>query len=330
MKSKMKKIYLLTLFVGLSLILHAQVPPVTIEGAANIITLEAESFETGLGNFTNTGSTNWTTTNTDGQTGQFSATSNIIVAGQDAILSLNVNVPTGFTAILQFYVRPEITHMGGLNNRNGRVSFSIDGVAESTRSESSGWEQKVYFLSDGAHTLDWSAFHTSGNSQDEVSIFLDDVLITYNEKPSLKIVDGTEGMGKVLVSDEYGNAGWISLSAIADFDNSSGNALLPLELDGNHQITNTLTVLNAGDIGIKSISNGGDGITAEDNGGHGFYATANAINGFYAFSNAQHGYFAFDNDNDGYLALSNDRYGFFPQEMAQMGFGPKRILTTAI
>jgi hypothetical protein len=75
---KKQQFFTSILFLFLSLILHAQQPQLWVEGAADIVTLENEGFETGLGNFINAGTVNWTTTTAEAFNGTSSATSNIV------------------------------------------------------------------------------------------------------------------------------------------------------------------------------------------------------------------------------------------------------------
>lgn len=316
----MKSCLTLILMLFLFSIVHAQnVPQLWVEGTADIDTLENEGFETGLGNFVNAGTVNWSTITAEAFSGTSSATSNVVFGGQDAILSLTVFVPSGFTAVLQYAVQVFITP-GGDGKDDARAAFEIDGSAQFSLRDSVLWKQKTYFLTSGSHTLEWTAFHTDNASDDQVQLFLDDVVISYNSMPVLRLVDGTEGMGKVLVSDEYGNAGWVSLSAITEFANAGGNGLLPLVLNGNHQITDALTVLDANGIGIQSNSNsnngiqaennGADGIESNNNGSDGFEANNNDFDGFRSVNNSNHGFSAISNGVDGFRAVTNTGDGF--------------------
>jgi hypothetical protein len=204
--------------------------------------------------------------------------------------------------------------------KDGSAAFEIDGSAQFTLQDTALWQQKTYFLTGGSHSLEWTAFHANSASDDQVQLFLDDVVITYNAMPVLRLVDGTEGMGKVLVSDEHGNAGWVSLSSITEFANAGSNGLLPLVLNGNHQHTNVLTVLDANGSGIQSNSNSDHGFAASNNGGYGFLSENSGLSGFKADNAGVYGFASVDSDNDGFISIRAGDDGFTSSIAIDDGF----------
>ncbi|MDX1477501.1 MAG: hypothetical protein R3301_07315, partial [Saprospiraceae bacterium] len=114
-----------------------------IKGAPDTITVLYESFEAGLGDFTNAGTVNWSTTNAFPPiSGLQVATSNIVYAGQDAILQLVLNLPVGAHATLRFHDRVEIgSGIDGLDH--AEASFSIDGEVQWAHRQAQVWTEKV-------------------------------------------------------------------------------------------------------------------------------------------------------------------------------------------
>jgi hypothetical protein len=221
-----------------------------------------------------------------------------------------------------------------------RIAFEIDGIVQSNVLIDTSWRLKSYFISDGSHLLSWKVFHNTGGSDDEVQAYLDNVVINYNRRPSFRMADSSAGFGKILTSDVHGNASWKTLSEMTTFDNKNGNFLLPLTLDGRHQILNPLKVIdgngngiqsssnvlngfsatsndqngyrasNNGSNGFEGLSNSGSGFRAASNTNYGFLASSNTVDGFHAESNAGHGYSALSNTDDGFYAESNGGNGF--------------------
>jgi len=323
---------LLCLFIHQSILVAQNEPQLSVEGVANIIFLENESFEVDLGNFMNEGILNWSVTNLDANDGVQSATSNPVFAGQDAILKLDIGVPAGYNAFLSFSFKSTVTE-GPDNINNTRSRFQIDGVNQfENTAPVNSWKEQDYYIDEGMHTLTWSVNHDSDVSDDQIQMFLDQVVILYNSNPTVRIQDGSEGIGRVLMSDAYGNATWSTLSAVASFDNatSTPGALVPLLLDGNNQITIPLKVYNAFGSGILSednltngiivSNNGGSGLSASNNGGDGVRTFANSDDGVEAILNSDDGFEATLNNSDGFEARENGVNGFYATKNAQHGF----------
>jgi len=333
----MKKLsfYILALLIfGFTFMIHAQdVPHVETErlwttGQDTVVELENEGFESGLGNFVNNGIVNWTTTGAKAMQGSMSATSNPVVGGQTAILDLSVPVPAGFMATVSFYILADTTQGPDMTD-DVRIGFKIDGTVQSDVLIYTAWTEKRYFIPEGVHTLSWRVYHNIPGSDDQVQAYLDTVVVSYQQRPALRIADGSEGFGKILVSDAQGNASWRTPVELTSYDNPDASFLVPLALDGRHQVNYPLSIVNGNNVGVRSISNNigfdahnnnFDGFVSEYNGGVGFKARDNGSNGFYADDNAEHGFYAEYNGNDGFYAYYNTDNGFTSRGNGDDGF----------
>ena len=257
-----------------------------------------EDFEAGIGAFVNAGLVNWTTTDVHpAASGTHSLTSNFVFGTQNALAILDVQVPDGSNAELTFY-HHILVNPGPDAHNHTEAQFRINGDEQFILNENQSWTEMKYYLSSGAYTLEWEASHRSGSSDDTLEYILDDVVVAYNQNPTLRIVDGTEGMGKLLISDKEGYATWRSLNEITAYDNEESH-LLPMVLDGAGQVDTPLTVINGLSTGVQSRYNE-----------VGFMARGNLLSGFFAKNNLGSGFHAMGNQNDGFQAQSNSGVGF--------------------
>ena len=334
----MKQFVFLLSFLFLIIIGHAQDVPhveatrIWTTGQDTVVDLVNEDFESGLGNFNNFGIVNWTNTDIDFYSGQSSATSNTVIAGQDANLGLTFNLPEGYTASVSFFIKSDTTQDQNPVNTI-RVAFEINGIVQSDLLIYDDWTRKTYYI-DGStsadatlpqfQALNWKVYHEGfgliSGDDDLVQVFLDSVVVSYHQRPAIRIADGSEGFGKVLTSDAQGNASWRSLSDISIYDNPGENFLLPLTLDGKHQVDIPLTVLHATFSGVRANHNNAYGFFADWNEGIGFQAFNNGSDGFSSVSNDQHGFRSDGNALDGFHAINNSRYGYYASGNGNYGF----------
>lgn len=94
--------------------------------------------------------------------------------------------------------------------------FYIDGVEQARWSGATAWTTVSYSLSSGVHTLKWT-YSKDGSLNDAIDrVYIDDIAITANGTGSIRIVDGSQAAGKVLISDALGNASWGAATAGSD------------------------------------------------------------------------------------------------------------------
>ena len=188
---------------------------VHIDGSASGTTLLNDGFEDStLAPFTTSGDANWQITTTAGEfnTGSVGAKSGNINDSQSSHLDYAVTVGAA-GANVSFAYKTDTESCCDL------LFFYIDGVDQTGGGLSSAaFTTASYPLTAGAHTLRWSYIKDSSLSNGADEVYLDDVSIVENSTGAIRIVDGTQGAGKVLTSDANGNASWQNAGAGADSD----------------------------------------------------------------------------------------------------------------
>lgn len=186
-----------------------------IEDAGTAGTIMTEDFEIGMGAMTTGGNANWATQTTNVNGGTNAAGSGTIGDGESTYMEYNVTVPAG-GATLSFYY--EVSSESGYDY----LTFFIDGVQQNQWSGNIAYTQQTYNLAAGTYPLRWeyskdASCCTSGSD----AAYVDDILITTAAPAALRIVDGNQADGKVLISDANGNATWqqLSNSNISDIPN---------------------------------------------------------------------------------------------------------------
>lgn len=94
--------------------------------------------------------------------------------------------------------------------------FYIDGVEQARWSGATAWTTVTYSLSSGVHALKWTYSKDSSDHDPIDRVYIDDITITANGSGSVRIVDGSQAAGKVLISDALGNASWGAPTAGSD------------------------------------------------------------------------------------------------------------------
>jgi len=182
-----------------------------IEDTGAASSLLNQDFETSLAPITTGGSANWAIQSTNVNGGANASGSGVIADSQTSFMEYTVIVPAG-GATLSFYyeVSSETSY--------DYLRFYIDGVQQNQWSGSVPYTQQTYVLATGTQTLRWAYEKDSSQSNGNDAAYIDDVLITTSAPAAIRIVDGNEGAGKVLVSDTNGNASWQALtnSSISD------------------------------------------------------------------------------------------------------------------
>lgn len=168
----------------------------------------ANGFESGIAPFTTSGSGgSWTTTTVAGQfnAGATGIKSGSGIASSTSTLELNVSIPAGGSPYsFNYRVDSEASY--------DYLRFYIDGVQTSQWSGAVPWATYSGTLTAGNHTLSWRYEKDSSTNTGLDAAFLDQVSITNTQSlsPVIRIVDGSQGAGKVLTSDANGYASWQS------------------------------------------------------------------------------------------------------------------------
>lgn len=232
-------------------ILNAQSPQLWVEGNVSTVTIESQSFESGLSPYTNSGLLNFTIDPTQSTDGANSTYSGYLSNGNYSVLSRTITVPANITARLTFDHKANF--IGTWTGQVGLV-FSTNAAILSQLFSTTDWTEVELYLPAGSHTLVWECY-SYGNFH-ALEYYLDNVQISYVESTAIKLQDGNEGEGKVLSSDYQGNATWKSISELKN-GLTDVDYLVPLIIDGdnNNEHENLVEIKNnTGENGL-SISN---------------------------------------------------------------------------
>lgn len=165
-----------------------------------------QGFESGLAPFTTSGDANWTTQSSYPHSGSKSARSGAINNWQNTSMEYTVTVPAG-GATLSFWYK--VSSEAGYTD----FLFFIDNAEQDRWTGEVGYSKFTKFLNPGPHVLRWT--YVKGNAWvvGEDAAFIDDVTLTAtNNSAALRLEDGNQAAGKVLISDAIGNATWQELS----------------------------------------------------------------------------------------------------------------------
>jgi len=178
-----------------------------IENTGVASTLLNQDFEGGLTPFTTGGAASWAIQTSNVNGGIKAAESGSIGNSQSTYMDYDVIVPTG-GATLSFYYKVSS------ETNYDKLRFYIDGIEQNNWSGTVPFTQVTYPLVAGTYTLRWSYTKDSSMSSGADAVYVDDILITTAVIGTdlLRIVDGNEAAGKVLVSDINGNATWQQLT----------------------------------------------------------------------------------------------------------------------
>jgi len=220
--------------------------------------------------FTTGGNANWITTNTAGEfnLGTLGVKSGNINDSESSWIETSATIPASGGAI-SFALRTSCEWADDLE-------FTIDGVYQTSWDDDTSWTTVSYPLTAGLHTFRWAYIKDSSASSLNDEVYLDDVVITTNGGSTIQLLDGTQGVAKVLTSDATGVATWQtptpSASADTDwtFDSGSTNTD-PIYHQGNVMIgQNAVSAYNVHvwdgastsgtTIGIGSVENMNDGV----------------------------------------------------------------------
>lgn len=180
----------------------------------------------------------WTTTSAAGQfnAGAIGAKSGSGVTSGVSTMNLSVTIPTGGSPFsFNYRVDSEANY--------DYLRFYIDGVQQSQWSGTVAWATYSGTLTAGVHTLSWKYEKDSSGNTGLDAAFIDQVSITNTTvvQPAIRIVDGSQGSGKVLMSDANGNATWqlITNSSISDIPNMASVQGMEIPICNNYSSGST-------------------------------------------------------------------------------------------
>ncbi len=178
-----------------------------IENVGSPTVILNKDFETGgLAPLTTSGNQNWAIQTVNAYGGTKSAKSGAIGNNQESNLQYDVTI-LGGDATLSFYykVSSEANY--------DKLIFTINGIEKGVWSGNVGYSQFTQVLTPGIYTLVWKYKKDVSGISGLDAAFLDNInIISASLEPALKLVDGNQAAGKVLVSDALGNATWQALS----------------------------------------------------------------------------------------------------------------------
>ncbi|MDK2771944.1 MAG: tail fiber domain-containing protein [Flavobacterium sp.] len=172
--------------------------------------------------FTTGGNKNWATQNATVNTGSRAAKSGAITDSQSSWIEYTATIPAqGGTISFAYSTSTE--------SCCDKLRFYIDGAEQNNWGGLISWTTVSFPATAGTHTYRWEYTKDSSVSSNNDQVYLDDVIITINALPTLRIVDGFQSNGKVLISNATGQATWQtptpSPSSDADWTWNSGSTV---------------------------------------------------------------------------------------------------------
>lgn len=151
--------------------------------------------------FTTGGNRNWVTQNTVVNSGTRAARSGNITHSETSWIEYSTTIPAqGGTISFAYSTSTE--------SCCDKLRFYIDGIEQNNWGGVINWTNVSFPATAGTHTYRWSYTKDGSVSSNNDQVYLDDIIITINAAPTLRIQDGLEGNGKVLVSNATGQATW--------------------------------------------------------------------------------------------------------------------------
>jgi len=242
-----------------------------VVSAVPAATLFSDGFEDNtIMPFTTGGDANWITTNTAGEfnSGIRGAKSGNINDSETSWIETSATLPASGGTI-SFAIRTSCEWADDLE-------FTIDGVYQTSWDDDTSWTTVSYPLTAGLHTFRWTYDKDSSTSSLNDEVYLDDVVVTTNSGSTIQLLDGNQGVAKVLTSDATGVATWQvptpSPSSDSDWAFNSGSTNTdPIYHQGNVMIgQNAVSAYNVHvwdgistsgtTIGIGSVEDMNDGV----------------------------------------------------------------------
>lgn len=172
--------------------------------------------------FTTGGDNTWQTQNTTVNSGVRAARNRAITHSESAWIEYSATIPAQGATI-------SFAYSTSTESCCDKLRFYIDGVEQNNWGGLIGWTTTSFPTTVGTHTYRWEYTKDSSVDSNDDEVYIDDVIITVNSLPTLRIQDGFEADGKILVSDATGQATWQPATAFpgsdADWTWDSGNTV---------------------------------------------------------------------------------------------------------
>ena len=209
-----------------------------------------------LAPFTTGGDANWLITTTAGEfnTGSVGVKSGDIADDETSWIEYSATVPAG-GGTLSFYYKTDT------ESCCDELHFYIDGVDQTGGGLTNAtWTNQTYPLTTGVHVLRWAHEKDWSSSTGADEVYIDDIIIS-SPVPALRIQDGNEANGYVMLSDASGNGTWTDTATIATADDDWAFAAAGT--------TNTDPVYRIGDVSMANGSAPFANLDIEENTGAG-------------------------------------------------------------
>lgn len=167
-------------------------------------------FEDGtLGSWNNVYPSLFTVQTTEVFNGSQALSSGAVMNDERSGINFNINLPSGRDYVLELYAKFDLAP---------NASFFAGGNAY-TSVDNGDWQKITIPLNSGNNSINMILDLDNGATGDAGKVYLDDIKIGAIQY-ALKVVDGNQGDGMVLTSDDYGNATWATpkLSKLTDND----------------------------------------------------------------------------------------------------------------
>lgn len=167
-----------------------------------------QDFETSLAPLNTFGDAQWFLQSSSVNSGSQAAQSGAIGHDQQSVLRAQNFIVSNPGAVLSFSVEV------GSEPTFDKLEFSVDNTVIETWSGVVPWTQYTYtFASAGTYLLKWKYSKNLSVSNNGDFARVDDISLNGEPAGVLRLVDGNQANGRVLVSDADGNAAWQELTA---------------------------------------------------------------------------------------------------------------------
>ncbi len=291
---------------------HGQDLGLSIDGDVISETLLDDGFEDGtLSPFTDGGDAAWSVQSAIVFEGVNAARSGSLIPGESTFMSYVISSTESYEVIF-WYRLQSITDFDQFTfSANGDVLFENSGIQ--------GWKKQAFDRPPGTDTLTWQL--NKGLLFFNSYVVIDAIQIRSTSGMVFQLRDGTEGFGKILISDSEGKAYWKDANTL--FDQNE----LPIIAEGSDRqgfIARSNTeegiLSKSNEYGLVSLNNTAYGIRSDSNNFGGYIGENNLGPGFTSGANSNEGFLAFSNGTDGYSSISNGRHGYRAGQNVSAGF----------
>jgi len=132
-----------------------------------------------------------------GYNSEFGFQSPNVINGDQASINIDATIPANRVGILEFWIKINLTTSGTMEI-NGQLY---------TKDQNTDWTLFTFPQAVGLNK-NMITVISDGTTNDPGYVTIDNVSVYYADNHAIRISDGSEGDGKLLVSDAFGNATW--------------------------------------------------------------------------------------------------------------------------